>query len=173
MKNFKTLMVVFGLFATGCATIVGEKNQIIPITSSPSSAKILITDEKGTDVFEGQTPTTVTLQKSDGSYFGGKTYSVMISKEGYAPRTITINHTVTGWYLAGNIVFGGLIGWLIVDPLSGKMYNLTPETVSATLSEKTSFKSPNEEKQIFNEKISILLLEEVPENLRSKMQSIN
>ena len=28
-----------------------------------------------------------------------------------------------GWYI-GNIVFGGLIGWLVVDPASGAMWKL-------------------------------------------------
>jgi hypothetical protein len=34
-------------------------------------------------LYTGQTPTTVTLQKSDGSYFGGKHYTVVIEKDGY------------------------------------------------------------------------------------------
>lgn len=173
MKHLKILIFVFGIVATGCATIMGEKNQIIPISSSPSDAKIVISDEKGADVFQGQTPTTVTLQKSDGSYFGGKTYSVMISKEGYQSREVTVSHSVNGWYLAGNLVFGGLLGWLIVDPLSGKMYNLSPEAVNASLPQDTSFKMPDKEKMTDEKEISIVLLQDVPESLRSKMQALN
>jgi hypothetical protein len=35
--------------------------------------------------------------------------------------------------VGGNIVFGGLIGWFLVDPFSGKMYNKAPETITANL----------------------------------------
>jgi len=34
------------------------------------------------------------------------------------------------WYLAGNIVFGGIAGWLIVDPLTGAMWRLSPKEVN-------------------------------------------
>ena len=47
---------------------MGQPTQLVPIMSTPSDASILVTDEKGVDVFKGQTPTTVTLAKSDGSY---------------------------------------------------------------------------------------------------------
>jgi hypothetical protein len=36
-----------------------------------------------------------------------------------------------GWYL-GNIVFGGLVGLLVVDPLTGAMWKLDP-TMNADL----------------------------------------
>ena len=37
-----------------------------------------------------------------------------------------------GWYIGGNILVGGLIGWFIVDPLTGAMYTL-PKEVNADL----------------------------------------
>ncbi|WP_342358093.1 hypothetical protein [Arsenophonus nasoniae] len=36
--------------------------------------------------------------------------------------------------IAGNLFFGGLIGWLIVDPFNGGIYTLRPEKIDATLS---------------------------------------
>lgn len=39
---------------------------------------------------------------------------------------------LSGWYF-GNLVFGGLIGMLIVDPLTGAMYNLKPEKIEQPL----------------------------------------
>jgi hypothetical protein len=40
---------------------------------------------------------------------------------------------VSGWYF-GNLLFGGVIGMLIVDPLTGAMYNLTPEKIEQSMS---------------------------------------
>lgn len=37
-----------------------------------------------------------------------------------------------GWYF-GNILFGGLIGFLIVDPATGAMYTLKPDTLNVHL----------------------------------------
>ncbi len=137
MKYFIVILMglIYGIVIAGCATIVGDKNQLIPIKSSPSEAEIVITDEKDSEIFKGKTPTNVTLEKSDGSYYGGKTYTVLIAKEGYESQTITINSKVTGWYIMGNLGFGGLIGWFIVDPLTGAMYKLSPENISANLPE--------------------------------------
>ena len=41
-----------------------------------------------------------------------------------------------GWYI-GNILFGGLIGMLIVDPATGAMYNL-PDRVDINLDQDAS-----------------------------------
>lgn len=75
---------------SGCASIVGDKDQQITINSTPSQADLVITDETNQAVFQGQTPTTVTLKKADGSYFGGKDYNVTLSKDGYESRAISI-----------------------------------------------------------------------------------
>ncbi len=151
----------------GCATIVGDASQTIPITSTPSEAHISIKDEKGVDIFAGQTPTTVTLQKADGSYFGGKTYTVTIDKEGYKTQTIMINAKVNGWYLGGNLIFGGLIGWFIVDPLTGKMYKLSAESVNAALPVSSTAKT-NSDKVLH-----IALLQDLTDAQRSKLIPIN
>lgn len=160
-------MLLSGVFLSGCATMVGDKTQLIPISSSPSDASISIIDEKGLEVFKGSTPTTVTLSKSDGSYFGGKTYTVKISKPGYRDQLINVDSSANGWYIAGNLVFGGLIGWLIVDPFNGAMYTLTPEQVNSSLSELNSASNNS------NESITVVLLEDVPESLKSKLVRLN
>jgi hypothetical protein len=130
MNLVKTAAAVAAAFSlAACATIVGSPSQTLPISSTPAGAQIEIVDEKGVSVFKGATPTTVTLQKSDGSYFGGKTYTVKLRAPGHADTDVTVKAQANAWYIAGNFVFGGLIGWLIVDPLSGAMYTLSPDTV--------------------------------------------
>ncbi|TWH77121.1 hypothetical protein LX59_00023 [Azomonas agilis] len=165
---YNAAMVAFCLLITACATIVGDKTQVIPISSTPSDASILITDEKGVEVFKGVTPTSVTLQKSDGSYWGKKSFILKVHKHGYETQIIPITASANGWYIGGNIIFGGLIGWFIVDPYNGAMYNLSPEQLNAHLDAKES-----QSRYSGEQGFSIVLLEDVPEALRPKMRSLN
>jgi len=165
MKMLKMTAAIASVsLMTGCATIVGDKEQSITINSSPSNANVLITDERSMEVHSGSTPTTVQLRKSDGSYFGGKTYTVEISKDGYESRTMMINASPNGWYIGGNIIFGGLIGWLIVDPFTGAMYNLTPDTLNASLGENVATTAEGESE------ITLVLIEDVPTHMLDEMQ---
>lgn len=156
------------LLLNGCATIVGDKTQLIPISSTPSDATILITDEKGVQVYKGQTPTSVVLQKSDGSYWGGKDFVLQISKPGYEQQQIQIKSSVNGWYIAGNLVFGGLIGWFILDPLNGGMYTLSPDQITSTLGEAESAKLTGNDGTL-----SIVLVQDVPDSLKPHMVKLN
>lgn len=153
---------------SGCASLMGDSTQMLPINSSPSDASIVITDETGAEVFRGSTPATVTLNKSDGSYWGGKDYKVVISKPGYHPQTVPVKASPNAWYLGGNFLFGGLVGWFIVDPLSGKMYTLSPQNVTAALGE-----DPAHNNLADDGGISVVLLEDVPESLLAHMTPIN
>ncbi len=138
--------------------------------STPSDATVVITDENGKEIFRGTTPTTVTLNKSDGTYWGEIDYTVIITKDGHQTQTIPVRADPNGWYVAGNLVFGGLIGWFIVDPLSGDMYSLTPEQInSAAEVGKTDVSHNNNEKG----SISEVLLKDVPVALRDQMKKIN
>ena len=162
MKSVTFALLCASILAGGCATIVGERTQLIPIDSDPDLASVVIIDEGGRQVFSGTTPTSVTLAKSDGSYWGKKTYTVTITKPGYASREIPVASNANGWYIAGNLVFGGLIGWFIVDPFNGAMYTLTPKQIETELGEPS----------VRDGSISIVLLEQVPASLRSRMQPL-
>ena len=162
-----TALVIAGA-VSGCATIIGSPTQLIPIASNPSDASIVINDEGGAEIFKGMTPTTVTLPKSTGKYWGGKSFTVKISKAGFAEQTIPVTSGANGWYIAGNLVFGGLIGWFIVDPLSGSMYTLSPEAVNSTLNAKQAHNNNTQDGSI-----SIVLLQDVPSALHNQMQRVN
>lgn len=166
--KISTLVITLTIsFLSGCATIVGEPTQVLPISSTPDGASIVITDENGIEVFKGVTPTTVTLQKSDGSYYGGKSFTVAISKDGHESLSIPVKTQPNGWYIGGNLVFGGLIGWLIVDPLNGDMYSLSARAIDANL-------KANPQSVLTNERdVSIVLLQNVPEKLRPELVKIN
>lgn len=133
-KLLITTIMGVSMLTTGCATIMGDKTQTISITSNPTGATFKIQDEKKEILQQGTTPSQVTLSKHDGSYFGKKTYKVLFSKPGYKDSEYELKTSANGWYIGGNLLFGGLIGYLVVDPLNGGMYKISPENVEQTLS---------------------------------------
>jgi hypothetical protein len=160
------VIIIAGL-SYSCASIIGKGSpETLNVRSAPEQADIVIIDEKGTKIFSGKTPTTVSLEKKRG-FFRGKKYTVKISKTGYKEQNITVDTVVNGWYIGGNLVFGGLIGWLIVDPATGAMWSLDTNEINVTLEEMKQSK----EKEIY--KLKIVLLDDVPESLRGKMVKIS
>src|SRR3954452_2822822 len=107
-RYMKLVGVLLSVVVTGCATILGNPTQLMPISSTPSEATVSVTDEKGSEIFKGTTPTSALLQKSDGSYWGKKSYVVRVSKDAYETQSIPATGSANGWYIAGNFVFGGL-----------------------------------------------------------------
>mgnify|MGYP005968276799 FL=1 len=130
MKNcFLFLTIgIFAGFLSSCATVMRDNTQTISIKSSVEEVDIKITNKDGEVVFEGQTPTTITLKTAiSGGYFNPEKYTVTASKDGFKTQTTIIDWHVSGWYWAGNFVIGGLIGYLIIDPITGDMYYLDEE----------------------------------------------
>ncbi len=123
---------ILGLWLSGCATIVTRSSREIVIRSNPNQAAVLITNSDGEQVFKGTTPTSVVLKTRKG-YFKGWEYVIRLSKPGYQDRHVLIEKSCKAWYLYGNIVFLNVIGWFVVDPLTGAMWTLKPDTVEAVL----------------------------------------
>ena len=84
-------------------------------------AKLLIKNKDGIIIHEGTTPTTLSLRKK-ASFFNPEQYTLFAEKDGYFSTTRSLNAGISWWY-AGNIIFGGLIGLLIVDPATGAMWS--------------------------------------------------
>jgi hypothetical protein len=133
MKRFIAPCGALVLLLSGCASIIKGGTQDISISSSPSGATFEVKDNKNQlSTINGSTPGTVTLKKGTG-YFSSASYTITVSKEGYQPHVVTLSGSVNGWYLGGNLIFGGLIGYLVVDPLTGAMWTLSPDKVQAGL----------------------------------------
>lgn len=113
----------------GCASIVSDSKYPVSITSSPSGAAYQINNEKGVFVHSGVTPDQVILPAGAG-YFDGERYQITFKKDGYNGSTSIVNSGLNGWYW-GNILFGGIIGMLIVDPATGAMYKLPAGTYAS------------------------------------------
>ena len=164
MKN----IILFGaltaavLLSSGCASIVTKSTYPVTINSTPSSTNISITDKKGREVFTGNTPAIVPL-KAGAGFFSNASYQVRFSSQGYSDKVVSITATLDGWYF-GNILFGGLIGMLIVDPATGAMWRIGTEFLNETLTPTTAFVEPE---------MKILSIDEIPERWKPHLVKIN
>ena len=107
---------------TSCATLFTSTKYPVTFNSTPEGAGITIENRAGVVVFDGKTPASVKLKSSAG-YMKKEEYKVTFTKDGYAQKVVHISAELDGWYI-GNILIGGWLGMLIVDPLSGAMYKI-------------------------------------------------
>jgi hypothetical protein len=119
------------LVLSGCATIFAGTDQDVKFNSTPP-AHVVVKGSNGQIVYEGQVPATVKLPKK-------YTYAVEVSLQGYQTQTVPITQSFNALYL-GNILCGGLVG-LIIDPITGAMWNLQPNEINITM--KTAFNGNN------------------------------
>ncbi len=116
----RALAAVGLLTSSSCATIVSESEWNITIDTTPSGASVIVKDSDGVTIASGTTPFQVELDSGDG-YFGKAKYIIEANHASGARGSASLKPDFNGWYI-GNLLFGGLIGFLIVDPLTGAMY---------------------------------------------------
>ena len=134
VRRFLMLVVVVmcGL-STGCASIIGGAHKTITVSSNPSNVPVTVYDfRSGAQVAKGTTPFQVTLKRGAG-YFTPAKYEFKATMPGKRTKVVGYKAGIHGWYW-GNILLGGLIGMVIVDPITGAMWD-PPEIVSIDLSE--------------------------------------
>ena len=110
--------------ALACGTIMHGGSQDIGLSSTPSGAKVTLDNQE-----LGVTPVIAKLSRKDN-------HVVHFALEGYQPADLTLTRSVSGW-VWGNIVFGGVVG-VAVDAISGGLYKLSPEQLSATMAKSTA-----------------------------------
>jgi len=142
LKMTAIMMASVFLFSS-CASIVSKSTYPLSINSSPSNAKVSITDKKGKEIYLGNTPATVKL-KAGAGFFSRAEYQVKFSSPGYDDKIVPITFKLDGWYF-GNILFGGLLGMLIIDPATGAMWKIETEFLNETLSKSTASNWPRNE----------------------------
>lgn len=134
MKHFFTnlaLILVCSICFFGCATVVSKSSYPLLIRTEPKEATVTITDKKGKEIYKDVTDKLVTLKTSNG-YFSKAEYQIKVSSPGYADQTVSVTYKLNGWYL-GNLVIGGHLGLLIIDPLSGAMWKPDTKDVDVRL----------------------------------------
>jgi hypothetical protein len=127
--------------ATGCATIVHSGPREIPVQSVPPGAKVSIYDRDNNLVETNTTPFVASLKPSAG-YFKSQSYRLVFQMPGYSNSEVDLSSAVSGWYW-GNLLFGGLIGMLAVDPATGAMFNLEPEKIAQHLTPASAAAPPS------------------------------
>ncbi|WP_369599916.1 hypothetical protein AAIA72_08610 [Hahella sp. SMD15-11] len=167
---FKKLAVAaaVGVGLSGCATIVSDSKYPVAITSYPSGAHFEIRNKSGVLVHSGETPSTIILSTKAG-FFQGETYQVKFDKEGYQEQVSTLDTSLDGWYV-GNILFGGLIGILIVDPATGAMWKL-PEQHAVTLSEQAALNAASSQGVV--DGMKVISINDVPASLKKDLVKVN
>jgi len=60
-----------------------------------------------------------------------------VSGDGFKDQILPINFKVDGWYF-GNLLLGGILGMLIVDPATGAMYKIENSTMYVDLNKSTT-----------------------------------
>ena len=121
MRSYVSIFLVICLLLVqaGCASIVSGKTQDVMIHSRPTGAHILIDG-----AVSGTTPMVANLVRK-------QRHTIDISKEGYVKVTRGTTKGFNWWYIA-NLLFGGVIG-LIVDPITGAMFEVKPGEVNVEL----------------------------------------
>ncbi len=160
--------VTSGLLVTslmGCASIVDGGRKTVNIRSQPSGAKTTVFDKKGVEVATGQTPALFPLKRS-GGYFTPAKYRIVLEKQGYKTAEVEVKSTINGWYF-GNVIFGGLLGLLIIDPATGAMWTLSPREVDKVLEAQSA--------SIIREEggLVVMLRQDVPQELVGSLQPLN
>jgi hypothetical protein len=165
MQKF-ALVIVAAIALSSCATIFGSTSTLVGVDTDPQGATVKITNRKGNVVYEGQTPATVSLKNSNG-YFQRGIYQVDLSMEGCQTHHVTISAHLNGWYF-GNVLIGGALGMLIIDPLTGAMYKLDQKFVREKMTPKTAaISSPGD-----GNGLKIYALRDVPADWQGHLQKL-
>lgn len=99
------------LFATGCATVVKGRSQILAVNTDPEGANCTLRRNDETVGAVNPTPGTVQVSKSSAPI------DIHCNRQGYLEATAKLSPSFQGWTL-GNAVLGGIVG-LAVDAGSG------------------------------------------------------
>ncbi|MCW1734442.1 PEGA domain-containing protein [Anaerorudis cellulosivorans] len=156
------IFIVGTILLSSCATIVSKSTYPLSIESEPNNAKVSITDKNGKEVFLGNTPATVKLKAGSG-FFTRAEYQVKFSSPGCEDKVVPVTFKIDGWYF-GNILFGGLIGMLIVDPATGAMWKIETDYLKETLE-----KSAN----IADAEMKIVDINDIQESWKSHLVRVN
>jgi hypothetical protein len=126
-ENMKRLASVILLFTLGCASIVHQTTQEVPVKSDPAGAAVTVACGDVHNDPKLVTPTVVTVhRKPDHCVIG-------LTRDGYQPAEVVLRKSVSGWYVA-NLLIGGIIGF-VVDAANGAMWNRSPAEIDVKLQE--------------------------------------
>ena len=131
MKKLLNILLMASLCS--CASVMNGTKDELTVNTDPPGANVEIWAGGGSEVIRsGVSPYTTTLPKKNDGYFQKKGYYIVANKEGYDTGAYLLSYNISGWYF-GNLIFGGPIGLLVVDPLVGGMWKLDTNEVNIKL----------------------------------------
>ena len=118
------------LIMSSCATIFSSSKYKLSVGSNPSDAKFKVTNREGKKVYEGKTPKEIEL-KANSSFFIKQSYKINFPDH---KKSFNVECEIDPWYWV-NLVLGsgGILGFFIIDPLTGAMYKLKTNSIEANL----------------------------------------
>lgn len=119
IKSIFSLTYILIFYLTGCATILNTTTTEVELITSPTNAKITIDGKKF-----GNSPQVVNIER-------GINHTIKFELEGFEPYETQLTRKISLWFW-GN-VFNGLLPGMIIDFLTGSMYNLIPDNLSVEL----------------------------------------
>ena len=108
--------------------MVSKSNYNVVVNTNPSDCNVKVVNDAGMTIFSGKSPCFLNLNSSDG-FFNPSHYTFNVSKDGYGEQSFKLGAGIDPWYAVGNIFFGGIIGWFIIDSLTGSVWKLRSNLV--------------------------------------------
>jgi hypothetical protein len=129
MRNFyRAILCIIAIsMLSGCATLFAPTKWPLKIDTKPEGAWVRVIDRSGEIKFQGTTPVTVFLPAGR-FYFKRESYTVRLNMAGVEEKNIHVG-CVTNTYYWLNFLWGGIIGFLLIDPATGAMYQLDRESI--------------------------------------------
>lgn len=158
---YRLFLCLTGIYLMSCATIVSKSSWPFSVQTDPPGADIVITNKHGIEIFRKKTPAALLL-KSGAGFFSKESYVLTLNMAGYDTKKINLDCKINGWYF-GNILIGGIIGMLIVDPATGAMYKLDRDAITETLTRTTSATSA----------LNIISKDQLPQGLKKYLVRLN
>lgn len=155
-----TIAVATALFSSSCASIVSHSRWPVAVSSTPIGATVSIVNRRGSEVYSGTTPAAVSL-KSGSSFFNREKYTLKFTMPGYETKTTMLEADLNGWYF-GNLLIGGALGMLIIDPATGAMYRIDQKAVSVAMSQAQGFNVPDAD----SNSLKIVSIDQIPDSQR-------
>jgi hypothetical protein len=117
----RILILASAMSLSGCATIWRQPTtQAVFFDSTPLEARV--------DVDGAQRCVTMCTLKLERR----RPHRVVLALNGYAPETTTVHRESIAKWFAADLTFGLGIG-LVVDALSGRLYELRPDDINTSL----------------------------------------
>ena len=132
----KLFFIIICVFIMSCSSILSESNYSVLIDSEPQGARYELykmDNDKNILLETGFTPSTV-IVSAGSPYFIKNQYQVHFTKPGYQENIVMIRGGIDEMYWV-NILNAG-IGMLLVDPLSGAMYEIADRKIFTKLQKK-------------------------------------